>query len=117
MHNFKELKVWKMSIELTKLVFELTRSFPNEHKFGLSNQLFRCAVSIPSNIAEGCGRKSDKELKQFVSISLGSSFELETQIIIAKEVDLITIEQFDSINSKLLEIQKMLNGLSKSLDN
>ena len=106
-----------MSIELTKLVFELTRSFPNEHKFGLSNQLFRCAVSIPSNIAEGCGRKSDKELKQFVSISLGSSFELETQIIIAKEVDLITIEQFDSINSKLLEIQKMLNGLSKSLDN
>ena len=117
MHNFKELKVWKMSIELTKLVFELTRSFPNEHKFGLSNQLFRCAVSIPSNIAEGCGRKSDKELKQFVSISLGSSFELETQIIIAKEVDLITIEQFDSINSKLLEIQKMLNGLSKSLNN
>ena len=117
MHNFKELKVWKMSIELTKLVFELTRSFPNEHKFGLSNQLFRCAVSIPSNIAEGCGRKSDKELKQFVSISLGSSFELETQIIIAKEVDLITIEQFDSINSKLLEIQKMLNGLSRSLDN
>lgn len=117
MHNFKELKVWKLSIELSKLVFELTRSFPNEHKFGLSNQLFRCAVSISSNIAEGCGRKSDKEFKQFVSISIGSSFELETQIIIAKEVDLITIEQFDSINSKLSEIQKMLNGLSRSLDN
>ncbi|MBD3749055.1 MAG: four helix bundle protein [Sphingobacteriales bacterium] len=117
MRNFKELKVWKLSIELSKLVFEITRTFPNEHKFGLSNQLFRCAVSIPSNIAEGCGRKSDKEFKQFVSISLGSSFELETQIIIAKEVDLITLEQFDIINNKLLEIQKMLNGLSTSLDN
>ena len=117
MQNFKELKVWKLSIELSKLVFEITRTFPNEHKFGLSNQLFRCAVSIPSNIAEGCGRKLDKEFKQFVSISLGSSFELETQIIIAKEVDLITLEQFDIINNKLLEIQKMLNGLSKSLDN
>jgi four helix bundle protein len=115
MHNFKELKVWKMSIELSKLIFETTRTFPSEHKFGLSNQLFRCAVSIPSNIAEGCGRKSDKELKQFVSISLGSSFELETQIIIAKEVNLITNEQFEIINNKIIEIQKMLNGLSKSL--
>lgn len=115
MHNFKELKVWKMSIELSKLIFETTRTFPSEHKFGLSNQLFRCAVSIPSNIAEGCGRKSDKELKQFVSISLGSSFELETQIIIAEEVNLITNEQFEIINNKIIEIQKMLNGLSKSL--
>ena len=115
MHNFKELKVWKMSIELSKLIFETTRTFPSEHKFGLSNQLFRCAVSIPSNIAEGCGRKSDKELKQFVSISLGSSFELETQIIIDKEVNLITNEQFEIINNKIIEIQKMLNGLSKSL--
>jgi four helix bundle protein len=104
-----------MSIELSKLVFETTKKFPSEHKFGLSNQLFRCAVSIPSNIAEGCGRKSDKELKQFVSISLGSSFELETQIIIAKEVNLITTEQFEIINNKIVEIQKMLSGLSKSL--
>jgi len=61
------------------------KTFPNEHKFGIANQMFRCAVSIPSNIAEGCGRKSDKEIKQFSSISLGSSFELEIQIIIAQE--------------------------------
>jgi four helix bundle protein len=115
MHNFKELKVWKLSIELSKLIFETTKTFSNEHKFGLSSQLFRCAVSIPSNIAEGCGRKSDKELKQFLSISLGSSFELETQIIIAKEVNLITNEQFESINNRIIEVQKMISGLSKSI--
>lgn len=117
MHNFKELKVWKLSMELSKLIFEITKTLPNEHKFGLASQLFRCAVSIPSNIAEGCGRKSDKELKQFISISLGSSFELETQIIIAKEVELITAQQFETINDKIIETQKMLNGLAKSLNN
>jgi len=116
MHNFKELKVWKLSLELSKLIFETTRSYPIEHKFGIANQLFRCAVSIASNIAEGCGRKSDKELKQFVSISLGSSYELETQIIISKEVALISKEQFDLLQSKTIEIQKMLSGFAKSLD-
>jgi four helix bundle protein len=116
MHNFKELKVWKMSIELSKLIFETTKSFPNEHKFGISNQLFRCAVSIPSNVAEGCGRKSNKELKQFLSISLGSAFELETQIIIAREINLITEIQFEIINNKIIEVQKMLNGLARNLD-
>ncbi|WP_017260268.1 four helix bundle protein [Pedobacter arcticus] len=115
MHNFKELKVWKLSMELSKSIFETTRTFPSEHKFGLASQLFRCAVSIPSNIAEGCGRKSDKELKQFVSTSLGSSFELETQIIIAKEVELITLKQFETLNDKIIEIQKMLSGFSKSI--
>ena len=117
MHQFEKLKIWQKSMDIAVYVYEISALLPNDEKFNLIHQIKKCAVSIPSNIAEGCGRKSDKELKQFVSISLGSSFELETQIIIAKEVDLITIEQFDSINSKLLEIQKMLNGLSKSLDN
>lgn len=116
MHNFKELKVWKLSIELSKIVFGITKTFPNEHRFGIANQMFRCAVSIPSNIAEGCGRKSDKELKQFLSISLGSSFELETQIIIAQEVGLIDSEQHLILESKITEIQKMINGLAKSLN-
>lgn len=116
MHNFKELKVWKLGMELSKLVFEITKTFPSEHKFGLASQIFRCAVSIPSNIAEGCGRKSDKELKQFISISLGSAFELETQIIIAKDVELITARQFETLSDRITEIQKMLNGLARSLD-
>jgi four helix bundle protein len=116
MHNFKELKVWKFGIELSKLIFETTREFPSEHKFGIANQMFRCAVSIPSNIAEGCGRKSDKELKQFISISLGSAFELDTQIVISKEVGLISTEQFNLLQIKIIEIQKMLNGFAKSID-
>lgn len=116
MHNFKELKVWKQGIELSRLIFETTKAFPSEHKFGISSQIFRSAVSIPSNIAEGCGRKSEKEFKQFLSIALGSSFELETQIIIAKEVDLITQEKCLELIYRISEIQKMLNGLAKSLD-
>jgi len=78
MHNFKELKVWKSGIELCKVIFELTRSFPPDERFGLISQMTRCAVSIPSNIAEGCGRRSNKELYQFLNVALGSSFELET---------------------------------------
>jgi four helix bundle protein len=116
MHNFKELKVWKLSVEFSKIVFDIIKSFPNEHKFGIANQMFRCAVSIPSNIAEGCGRKSDKELKQFLSISLGSAFELQTQIIIAKEVELITDIEYNILDLKIIEIQKMINGLSNSLN-
>lgn len=115
MHNFRELKVWKISIQFSKLIFTITKVFPSEHKFGTANQMFRCAVSIPSNIAEGCGRKSNNELKQFISISIGSAFELETQIIIAKEVDLISQEQYEILETQIKEIQRMLTGFLKSL--
>ena len=116
MHNFKELKVWKMSIELTKLVFELTRSFPNEHKFGLSNQLFRCAVSIPSNIAEGYGRSSTLSYMNFIKISRGSLYELETQLILAKRLNFIANDTlYDSIISLIAEEGKMINTLLNKL--
>jgi four helix bundle protein len=90
MHNFKELKVWKAGIDVTKVIFQLTRSFPAEEKYGLISQMIRSAISIPSNIAEGCGRKSNKEFYHFLNIAMGSSFELETQIIIANEFNYIT---------------------------
>lgn len=80
-----------MGIEISKLVFQLTRSFPAEERYSLTSQLTRCAVSVPSNIAEGCGRKSHKEFNQFLSISLGSAFELETQMILAYEFGYIYI--------------------------
>ncbi|WP_158992098.1 four helix bundle protein [Mucilaginibacter sp. L196] len=114
MHNFKELKVWKAGIEIWKT--KLTRSFPNEEKFGLISQMTRSAVSIPSNIAEGCGRKSNKELYQFLNIALVSSFELETQIIIAREFNYIRTEKAESICDMIIEIQKMISGLQKSLN-
>jgi len=116
MHNFKELKVWQAGIEICKSIFELTRQFPVEEKFGLISQMTRSAVSIPSNIAEGCGRKSNKEFHQFLNIALGSSFELETQLIIAKEFNYITTEKADIICAMIIEIQKMIGGLQKSLN-
>lgn len=117
MHDFKDLKVWQAGIEICKTIFELTRQFPNEEKFGLISQMTRCAVSIPSNIAEGCGRKSNKDFYQFLNIALGSSFELETQVIIAKDFNYITQEKADIVCKSINEIQKMIVGLQKSLNN
>ena len=116
MHNFKELKVWKIGMEVAKAVFVLTRTFPAAEKYGLISQMTRCAVSIPSNIAEDCGRKSDKELNQFLSIALGSAFELETQIIISKDFNYITVEKSEDICLTIIELQKMIFGLQKSLN-
>jgi four helix bundle protein len=115
-HNFKELKVWKAGIELCKVIFVLTRAFPPEEKFGLISQMTRSAVSIPSNIAEGCGRKSNKEFYQFLNVALGSSFELETQVIIAKEFNYIADDKSEAICPTIIEIQKMIAGLQKSLN-
>ena len=116
MHNFKELKVWKAGIEISKLIFKITRTFPSDERYGLISQMIRAGVSIPSNIAEGCGRKSNKELHQFLNISLGSAFELETQCIIANEFGYISMEQLDEITALIIEIQKMIHGLQKSLN-
>ncbi len=116
MHNFKELKVWKAGIEISKVIFKLTKSFPPEEKYGLVTQMVRSAISIPSNIAEGCGRKSNKEFHQFLNIALGSSFELETQLIIAKEFNYVNQESFETSCTLITDIQKMINGLQKSLN-
>jgi four helix bundle protein len=116
MHNFKELKVWKTGIEVSKMIFQLTKDFPPEEKCGLISQMIRATVSIPSNIAEGCGRKTNKELHPFLSISLGSSFELETQLIIAKKFDYISQESLDVVCALIIDIQKMIYGFQKSLN-
>ena len=115
MHNFKELKVWQASMEISKAVFAMTRLFPSEEKFTLISQMMRSAISIPSNIAEGCGRKSNKELYQYLNISLGSCFELETQLILAKEFNYIDEANFKPLQSQLIEVQRMITGLQKSL--
>jgi four helix bundle protein len=116
MHNFKELKVWKTGIEVTKVIFQITKSFPSIERYGLTSQMTRSAISIPSNIAEGCGRKTNKDFYQFLNIALGSSFELETQLIIANEFDYINQEILDNTSKTITDIQKMIYGLQKSLD-
>jgi four helix bundle protein len=115
MHRFKNLKVWQMSIDLTEEIYRSTEEFPSLEKFGLISQINRSAVSICSNIAEGAGRGTDKEFINFLSIALGSSFELETQMIIAKRLNYISEEKFSSIVPNIEEIQKMIIGLQNKL--
>lgn len=115
MHNFKELKVWQVSRQLVKEVYVLTSNFPSEERFGLISQLRRCAVSIPSNIAEGSGRNTDKDFAQFLNISLGSAYELETLLILSLDVQFINTEQLKALTNKISEIQKMTFGLIKTL--
>ena len=88
MNYFKELIVWKKAIELVTQTYVKTKNFPKEEIYGLASQIRRCAISIPSNIAEGCGRKSSKDFDNFLGIALGSAFEYETQIIISKNLGL-----------------------------
>ena len=109
MKNHYDLDVWKKSIELVKDIYEVSKFFPKEEMYGLTSQIRRAAVSIPSNIAEGASRQSNKEFIQFLYIALGSCSEVETQIIIAKE--LFFINDIESILNRIKEIKKMINGL------
>ena len=111
--DYKELMVWQKAIELVQDIYKEVDRFPNYEIYVLSDQIRRAVISIPSNIAEGSGRNTTKEFIQFLYISLGSTCELETQIIIANRLGYI--EDIDDILSKINEIRKMLNGLINSL--
>ena len=115
MHNFKDLKVWQKSVDLVLSVYRVTKGFPQSERFNLSNQMQRAATSIPSNIAEGCGRVSNPAFKQFLGIALGSSYELETQIILSHRLGLLSSELHDTLSSQVTEVQRMLNGLLNTL--
>ncbi|MBO3698750.1 four helix bundle protein [Roseivirga sp. E12] len=115
MHNYKELKVWKRAIDFAQLIYQTTKDFPAEEKFGLISQLRRAAVSVPSNIAEGAGRNTKGEFGQFLGIASGSLCEIETQTIIAKNLELIGKEAFESISEEIDHLQRMLFNLKKSL--
>ena len=105
-HNYKNLKIWKAGIDLVDEVFKLSNGFPDNEKFGLTSQINRSAVSIPSNIAEGSSR-SDKAFSHFIDISLGSSFELATQLIIAEKRKYINKEKLIQIEEKIESFQRM----------
>ena len=115
MKTHKDLIVWKKGIELVKVIYLITDDFPKSEQFGLVSQMRRCAVSIPSNIAEGCGRNSDKELIQFLYIALGSSSELETQIIISSELNFLDKEKENECLIQLNEMIRMITSLIKSI--
>lgn len=111
MGTYRELLAWQKSIKLAKSVYQLTAGYPSDERFGLINQMRRCSVSIPSNIAEGYGRASDRELIQFLYISLGSSNELDTQLVISHELSFITEEQFRETERLNNEVNKMIASL------
>lgn len=117
MKDFKKLKVWQHGIDVVVDVYHFSQDFPKEEVYGLTSQMRRAAVSVPSNIAEGCGRNSDKDFGRFLDISLGSAFELETQLIIANKLEFLSTEKFGELVDKVQEEQKMISGLLLSLKN
>ncbi|MEI7596481.1 MAG: four helix bundle protein [Bacteroidota bacterium] len=115
--NHKELDVWKKAVDLTVSTYKIASLIPSDEKYGLISQIKRCAVSIPSNIAEGCGRKSDKELIQFLFIAKGSLAELETQIIIAERLSFLSVEEKQKIIIEIEEVGRLIMGFIKYLKN
>src|SRR5271165_1759329 len=107
MHNLKELKIWNKAIDLTVDVYKATASFPADKRFGLTSQSRRSAVSIPSNIAEGAGRNSNKEFSNFLGIANGSSYELQTQLVISNKLSLLNDDLLDNLLQQIDELQKM----------
>ena len=116
MKTHRDLDVWKNSVEFVTQIYKITRLFPKEELYGITNQIRRAAVSIPSNIAEGAARNHDKEFIQFLYIALASGSEVETQLIISKNLNYINENQFNDLLSRLTVIQKMLQGLIRSLN-
>ncbi|MGB3948701.1 MAG: four helix bundle protein [Bacteroidia bacterium] len=117
MHNLKELKIWNKAIDLTVEVYKATASFPKEEVYGLTSQIRRAAVSVPSNISEGAGRNSNKEFAHFLGIANGSSYELQTQLIISNKLNLISDEILQTMLKEIEEIQKMTYKFQNTLTN
>jgi four helix bundle protein len=115
MEDFKHLKVWTKAHQLTLAIYQCTRTFPREEIFGLTSQIRRASASIGANIAEGCGRRSDPEMKRFIQILRGSASELECHLLLARDLEFLSVEEFNDLEAKTLEIQRMLAVLTQRL--
>ena len=115
MQDFTKLQVWQKSHQFTLGIYKITKDFPAEEKFGLTSQLRRASCSIGSNLAEGCGRTTNKELGRFIAIAQGSAFEVRYQLILAKDLNYISLERFKFFEQKITEISRMLNSLAQKL--
>jgi len=111
MRNFRNFTVWKNAIELAKMIYKVTEVFPTTEKFGLISQIQRASISISSNIAEGSSRKSETDFARFLEIAIGSAFEVETQLIIAEELNYINESDFESLILNINKLQKQINAL------
>lgn len=115
MHNFKKLAIWTKSVEFVTDIYRVTNTFPSHERFGLISQLQRAAVSVPTNISEGSAKTSNKDFVRFLEISLGSTFELETELLVSLNLPYIDIEQYNQLQEKLSELQKMIIGFKNNL--
>ena len=116
MHNFRQLHVWHRALSVAEAVYEVTSRFPESERFGLITQMRRSAISIPSNIAEGSSRSTTKDFQRFLAIARGSASELETQVILAARLGMMTKESTNRMSSQIDEVRAMLIGLSESLN-
>lgn len=116
MIEFKSLKVWELSHQITLESYLITKDFPKEEIYGLIQQIRRSSSSIPTNIAEGCGRGSDKELIRYLRIAMGSACELEYQMILSKDLNYLNDEVCNSMIEKIIQIKKMLNAFINKLN-
>jgi four helix bundle protein len=115
MHNFKKLSIWIKSVDFVTDIYKVTNTFPSHERFGLISQLQRAAVSVPTNISEGSAKSSNKDFARFLEISLGSTFELETELIVSLNLTYIDNEQYKYLEAKLTELQKMIIGFKDTL--
>ena len=115
MENFKDLKVWKKSHDLTLAVYKLTRNFPRDEIYGLTSQMRRACASIGANIAEGCGRRSDPEFNRFIQIARGSASEAEYHLLLARDLGFLSDVDSRDLETRVLEVQRMLAALSQRL--
>ena len=116
MHNYKNLHIWKESIKLARRIYELTSSFPANEKYGIVSQMTRAAVSIPSNIAEGAGRNTPKEFVNFLSIAIGSLFELHTQIVICEQIGYFDAETVKQLEIQTYSLQQQLSAFKQRIE-
>ncbi len=115
MHNFKELIVWQKAKKLVKEIYLILKSFPDEEKYGIVSQIKRASISIPANIAEGAGRNTDNDFCRFLDIANGSSYELETLIILSFDLDFLIKSDYNILISEIEEIQKMIYSLRNKI--
>jgi four helix bundle protein len=115
MKDFRNLKVWEKAHAFVSLLYKETANFPPEERYGLTSQVRRAAISVPTNIAEGCGRGSDADLARFVQISMGSASEVEYLLLLSRDLGFLSSESYERTNSEIVEIKRMLAGLLKTL--
>jgi four helix bundle protein len=115
MRSYRELIIWQKSMSLVTAVYRATEKFPRQEVFGLVSQMRRCAVSVPSNIAEGYGRYAEKELARFLHVSIGSLYELQTQLEIARNLEFVGQEQYEELNESTREVDRLMSSFLRRM--